>query len=66
MSETKRAATGVNVPVRLTEDLDREVTEASTETGLSKQDVMRLAIARGVKILIAQLKAEPPTPAATA
>jgi hypothetical protein len=43
------------IPLRLPEDLAAEVERAAAETRLSRQDVMRLAIERGVAILLAQL-----------
>ena len=52
----------VTYPLRLSKALDQKVTDAAAKTTLSKQDVMRLSIERGLDILIAQL----PTPASAA
>ncbi len=47
----------VSVPVRLSPDLDAKIDEASRATNLSKQDVMRLSLERGLKVLVTQLAA---------
>lgn len=44
--------------LRLGEKLNVELAEAEEETGLSKSDLARLAIQRGLKILREQLKQE--------
>lgn len=62
MSEENKKS--VNVPVRMPADLEAKVQEASKAVGLSKQDVIRLAIERGLGVLVAQLSSEHPTPKA--
>lgn len=44
-----------NVPLRMTADLDDLIERAKEKTGLSKQDVMRLSLNRGLDILVEQL-----------
>jgi hypothetical protein len=53
-STTRKAP--VTYPLRLTTALDDKVTAAAAETTLSKQDVMRLSIERGLEILLNQLR----------
>lgn len=53
----------VNVPVRMPADLEAKVQEAARAVGLSKQDVIRLAIERGLGVLVAQLSGEQPAAA---
>ena len=45
----------VTYPLRLSEDLHNKVAAASATTSLSKQDIMRLSIERGLDILVSQL-----------
>ena len=37
------------IPVRLNEELEKQITEVSTAVGESKQTVIRLAIKKGLK-----------------
>ena len=60
----KTKADQVHVPLRMPADLDAKVDAASARTKLSKQDVMRLALERGIDVLIAQLTTPPATSAA--
>lgn len=53
-----------NVPVSLDPELDQEINETARQVKLSKQDTMRLSMARGLPILLAQLTGES-QPAAT-
>lgn len=56
MSQEKaKRSTAQNVPVRVPADLNEQIDEAARVTKLSKQDVMRLSMERGLKILVAQL-----------
>lgn len=67
MSErrTKKAKpAGVHVPLRMSAELEAKVESASEKVNLSKQDVMRLAIERGLEVLITQLTTPPATSAA--
>lgn len=41
--------------IRLTEELDEEVRRTAAETGLSEQDVIRLALRRGLPLLMEAL-----------
>lgn len=47
---------GKPISLRLSPELEDEFAKASAELGLSKSDIARLAIERGLKVLIAQLK----------
>lgn len=47
----------MSVPVRLSTELDAKIDQASRSTNLSKQDVMRLSLERGLKVLVSQLAA---------
>lgn len=47
----------VSVPLALPEDLATLVDEAAAAVRLSKQDTMRLALERGLPVLLAQLTA---------
>lgn len=47
----------ISVPVRLPMALDRRIKAAADQTTLGKQAVMRLAMERGIDVLLAQLKA---------
>lgn len=49
----------VNVPVSLPAELDGLIEKAGERTGLSKQDVMRLSLDRGIDILVEQLTGKP-------
>lgn len=56
MSDRKtRRPDAVSVPVRMPSGLDKRITEAADQLGLSKQDTMRLSMERGLKVLVAQL-----------
>jgi predicted DNA-binding protein len=57
MSEENKKS--VNVPVRMPADLEAKVQEASKVVGLSKQDVIRLAIERGLGVLVQQMTGKP-------
>lgn len=46
-------------PLSLPPDLDEQLRAASTATKLSVQDVARLSIERGLKVLLAQLQSTP-------
>jgi hypothetical protein len=54
----KGAAASVNVPLRMPADLLKQIDAAAAEVKLSKQDVMRLALERGLKVLLVQLGGE--------
>ena len=45
----------VSVPVRMSAELDNAIETAAGKVKLSKQDTMRLAIERGLDVLVAQL-----------
>jgi hypothetical protein len=45
----------INVPLRVPRDLDDRLKAASDETHVSKQDLMRLSIERGLESLLAAL-----------
>jgi hypothetical protein len=47
---------GVNVPINLPTELDEEITQTAERLGLKKQAVMRLSLARGLKVLVDQLE----------
>ena len=51
----------VNVPIKISADLNAAIGDAARQVKLSKQDVMRLSMERGLSILIAQLTNEPVT-----
>ena len=44
-----------NVPLRISRDLDDRLKAASDETHVSKQDLMRLSIERGLEPLLVAL-----------
>ncbi|GAA5139252.1 hypothetical protein GCM10023213_19650 [Prosthecobacter algae] len=50
--------------LRISNELSEDIETASVETGLSKSDIARLALERGLKILRAQLKGTTPEAAA--
>jgi predicted DNA-binding protein len=52
-SDEKRL--GRPLSLRLSPELEEEVAKAETELGLSRSDIARLAIERGLKILKTQL-----------
>lgn len=54
---SQRRPESVSVPVRLSTELDAKIDQASRSTNLSKQDVMRLSLERGLKVLVSQLAA---------
>lgn len=56
--DTKRPG-HISVPVRMPSDLDDLIEQAGERTGLSKQDVMRLSLDRGLDILVEQLTGKP-------
>jgi hypothetical protein len=45
----------VSVPVRMSAELENAIETAAGKVKLSKQDTMRLAIERGLDVLVAQL-----------
>jgi hypothetical protein len=53
----RRRPARTQVPLSLPEDLADKVDAAAAEVGLSKQDTMRLALERGLPVLLAQLSA---------
>ncbi len=53
----KKASCPLPVSVRLGEALEIKLDHAATKTGLSKSDLARLSIERGLGILLAQLEA---------
>lgn len=54
--ETERRKPGkVQVPLALPEELAVQIEEAAAAVKLSKQDTMRLALERGLPVLLAQL-----------
>ena len=55
---------GVNVPIRMPAELEAKIDAAAEKVKLSKADTMRLAIERGLDVLIAQLTTPPATTAA--
>lgn len=55
--EEKQKAETVNVPVRISAELEERINSAAKDLALAKQDVMRLSIARGIEVLRAQLSA---------
>lgn len=57
-SDKKKAAV-VNVPIRMPATLEAQIEAAAEKVKLSKQDTMRLAIERGLDVLIAQLTTAP-------
>lgn len=59
----KKNSTNQPLSLRLDDDLLAEVDAACTETKLSRSDVARLSIERGLKVLLAQLKTTPAQPA---
>lgn len=52
-----------SIPVRLSADLEQKIEAAAEQVKLSKQDVMRLSLERGLEVLIRQLTSEPATAA---
>lgn len=61
----KKPKTGtVRVPLAMSSELDSEIDTTAKSVGLSKQDTMRLAIQRGLKVLHAQMTSEPKPQAA--
>ena len=64
MSQEKaKRPEGKNVPLRVPDELAEQIDEAARATKLSKQDVMRLSMERGLGILVKQLTAAPALPA---
>jgi hypothetical protein len=62
MSDKKPKAkkgTGMSVPVHMPAELQEKIESAAGQVRLSKQDVMRLAIERGLDVLITQLTTVP-------
>lgn len=54
--ESERRKSGkVQVPLALPEELAAKIDAAASEVKLSKQDTMRLALERGLPLLVAQL-----------
>ena len=47
------------VPVKLTPAIDKKVEDAAAETGLKKSDVIRMAVERGIDVLLSQLNSSP-------
>jgi hypothetical protein len=43
------------VPLSMPEDLEEKIEQVSDQVKLSKQDVMRLSMERGLPVLVAQL-----------
>ena len=67
MSDKRREKTrpdGVSVPLRMPAELDQKIEAAAEQVKLSKADTMRLALDRGLDVLIAQLTTPPATTAA--
>lgn len=62
MTKTKRATRnlGKPVPIKLTPALEKKIEAAGLSTGLKKSDIMRMAVERGVDVLLAQLNGESP------
>ena len=57
MSKKSEPKTGrTTVPLTMPEGLSEQVEDAAERIGLSKQDTMRLALARGLPVLLAQLE----------
>lgn len=54
-TESATKAEFVNVPLRVPRDLDDRLKAASDETHVSKQDLMRLSIERGLESLLQAL-----------
>ena len=54
----------MNVPIRMPVELEAKIDAAAEKVKLSKADTMRLAIERGLDVLIAQLTTPPATTAA--
>jgi len=52
--------------LRLPPELAKELDAAAEETHLSRSDLARLSIERGLKVLLAQLRSSPPADAAAA
>ena len=61
-SHKKQRPDSVNVPIRMSAALEASIETASKKVKLSKQDTMRLAIERGLDVLIAQLTSSQTTP----
>jgi hypothetical protein len=55
MSDKKMSKARRPVPVSMPAELEARIEETSTLVKLSKQDVMRLSMERGIDVLIAQL-----------
>ena len=53
--KTARAKRHRPVPVSMPPELEKRIADAATAVRLSKQDVMRLSIDRGIDVLRAQL-----------
>ncbi len=51
----RRKPSKVQVPLALPEELANQIDEAALAVKLSKQDTMRLALERGLPVLLAQL-----------
>lgn len=55
-----RPGTRRNVPLAIDAELDQQITETARRLKISKQDAMRLSMARGLPILERQLTSDPP------
>lgn len=55
MSDKKKPNTKRPVPISMPAELEARIETTSTLVKLSKQDVMRLSMERGIDVLIAQL-----------
>jgi len=51
----KKPAVGTVVSLRISEELDGKAQIAAGKTNLKKSDVMRLALERGLEVLVKQL-----------
>lgn len=55
-TKVKGRPAGTPISLRLSDELESELAAAVVETGLSKSDLARLAIERGLKIVRRQLE----------
>lgn len=55
----KKVPTGTVVSLRISEELDGRAMVAAERTNLKKSDVMRLALERGLEVLVKQLVENP-------
>jgi predicted DNA-binding protein len=59
LTEPQTINTDINLSVRIPGDLNEKAETAAKDAGLKKADVIRLAIDRGIDVLLAQLKSQP-------